>query len=70
MDGPIRGDYEGLYGSDFLEKARENGDGAALEAIWRIREPSAARIVAEPLASLALPEQPSTWRLERVRRQP
>lgn len=48
-------EYGGLFGSEFVERARENRDAATLEAIWRLREPSATRMVAGPLASLGLP---------------
>jgi hypothetical protein len=50
----IRPDYEGLYGADFVQKARQNGDEAALETIWRLQDPAASQLVAEPLASLGV----------------
>lgn len=47
--------YEGLYGTDFVERARENRDIPALEAIWRVRQSPAAQLVIESLASLRVP---------------
>lgn len=49
-----RPDYEGLYGADFVERARQNGDEAALETIWRLQEPAGVGLVAAPLASLGV----------------
>jgi hypothetical protein len=49
-------DYQGLYGAEFVERARRQRDGASFEAIWRLRQPEASRAVVESLASLGQPE--------------
>jgi hypothetical protein len=48
--------YEGLLGAEFVTEARESRDLQSLEAIWRFHSTETVLAVAEPMASLKLPE--------------
>lgn len=48
--------YRGLYGDDFLKKAREGEDKSVFEAIWRLQDSGVSGMAAEPLASFDVPD--------------
>jgi hypothetical protein len=50
------GGYADIFGADFVAEARERRDLGSLEAIWRFHSPEAVLAVAEPMASLRLPQ--------------